>query len=104
MIDILAYELKYKNDPMVLDLLRAYQSDHVSEDEYEGLAGEVETKEDKISELKEAADDAKNLIETSIDELDGLEENFRAGKITIEEVFEFAVDIAKDLRKAGDML
>lgn len=27
MIDILAYELKYKNDPMVMELLRAYQKE-----------------------------------------------------------------------------
>lgn len=25
MIDVLAYELKYKNDPMVLELLKAWQ-------------------------------------------------------------------------------
>lgn len=33
-IDILAYELKYKNDPMVLDLLKAYQTMKAEFDEY----------------------------------------------------------------------
>lgn len=103
-IDVLGYELKYKNDSMVLDLLKAYQSNHVSEDEYEELAGEVEMAKEKISELKEAADDAKNLIESSIGELNGLEENHRSGKITLEEVFEFVADIASDLGKAERML
>lgn len=32
-IDILAYELKYKNDQMVLDLLKAYQELLVINDE-----------------------------------------------------------------------
>lgn len=32
-IDVLAYELKYKNDQMVLDLLKAYQELLVTNDE-----------------------------------------------------------------------
>jgi hypothetical protein len=39
-IDVLAYELKYKNDPMVLDLLKAYQVMKTDFEEYvEGCEG-----------------------------------------------------------------
>ena len=50
-IDILAYELKYKDDEMVMDLLREYQDG----DSYEEM-------KDKIDNLENVLDEIRNLV------------------------------------------
>lgn len=67
-IDILTYELKYKNDPMVLELLSAYQDQDNDLKEKIYAAPDIEAAEDGVrSAMKSEIEDYADDIESSLD-------------------------------------
>lgn len=65
-IDALTYELKYKNDPMVLDLLRAYQDNESNLSLYEYTEKELENLLNNIQDdtsVEDIMDSIKDLKE-----------------------------------------
>ena len=87
-IDILTYELKYKNDPMVLDLLRAYQDN----ESYRAVYGYTE------EDLEQAHQEGKDFKEWEIHgyakELENLLKNIQ-DDTTVEDI----MDAIKDLKE-----
>lgn len=95
-IDILSYELKYKNDPMVLELLREFKlaQEHVSE--LEDCEPAYEDFTSKYEDLKEDAEDAKEEISNVVAYLEGLKKDGAEYKDEVEEQLK---DISSALRK-----
>lgn len=76
-IDILTYELKYKQDRDVLDLLSAYQEEReltqASNDEYIANEDEKDALESEVQDLKDNISQWRKQISSAIDELSDLE-------------------------------
>ncbi len=72
MIDVLAYELKYKNDEMVMDLLREYKTEAQKFTELEDQVSESEDFGSQYDDLKELVEDVKEEVEGVLDYIDGL--------------------------------
>lgn len=77
-IDILSYELKYKNDRHILDLLEAYK--HEKDLEWESLeqhntiSDRVAELEKEVEELEDNISEWREDVRVSIDNLSDLEE------------------------------
>lgn len=101
-IDILTYELKYKNDPMVLDLIREFQVSqeflNAENDEMERCGGEIDDLKSTISEHEELKggwqEEIDRIIDILNDDLDG-------EKVTLKYAMEKAV---KELNALGDRM
>lgn len=95
-IDILAYELKYKNDPAVLDLLAAYKESMESQPGYDDLAGQLDDEQGSVTELRESAKEAKERLEDGIKEITATIVKYDAGKLSAPDLRDFVEDILKD--------
>lgn len=68
-IDVLSYELKYKNDPMVMELLRAYKEKGCEFSELEEAMDDYQDSSSTLAELKETVDDVKQEVSDTVDYL-----------------------------------
>lgn len=66
-IDILKYELKYKNDKEIMDLIRSYHELFEESKDYELMQ---ENSESKIDDLEGTITDLKEQIESYADDID----------------------------------
>lgn len=77
-IDILEYELKYKNNRHVIDLLDAFKEQKELEqagfDEYSAAEDEKYILESEIRDMKDNISDWRKQISIAIGELSGLED------------------------------
>lgn len=69
-IDILAYELKYKNDDDVLVLIRAYKDLYASQSDYDETSSSLEDAEDRLAELESSVGGAVSDIESVVQDLE----------------------------------
>lgn len=76
-IDILTYELKYKNDKEIMELIRSYNELFEESKDYELMQEHAES---KIDDLDGTITDLKEQIESYADDIDSFLDDLKEGE------------------------